>query len=617
MWTLVGETSKLNASAPKLSLSGASDEEKAGFLLTEIFLNHLCEWFRKGADAETAVYYVAEKAPLQLAMPEETEMTDIGLKCATALSDVERILKVIHLLSFAKIPEGTPPHVFDDIELLLKDQAGSEGREIWDLVARSLAVSTFWQQKLQTLQKASKICKMFFPDVTKCLQDVSRLTPNPTLEGAEALAEAATKAEYLQKEMGPEFVDNLCEKIIQKFHEQKQALPTTGSADDSEVMGLVENYLELAQLLGRVMPLEDSVTTARDDIANLKNKFVAQASAQKASTSIESFKIGGCSPNEVRDTLVRIAKSSGDTGAESAGIAQDALSIIETIVARKLDTLLSDAKGLVELAVVAKGFVDVSRSAWASSAVALLMGIENLLDAVKGMGSSETGLDALIGQAAFDKKMACFGRALKTVRGIEAPEETSGFHELHVEAMEWANKQSDFRTALMERHLEMLKESVERMTQSARSISDADAAKKFMEEVDSAMDFAYIVKTFSTTIASYDFYDVEKTIQGLLKAGQFETHTHTPQITWSVKMGAQNTNKETRAGHWDNINNEKPGPNRYSPTVIVFFAPRLLLLTFGIRPPSLAPPSLICRHPRLHEAWEGRRGGVCRAKSGQ
>ena len=161
----------------------------------------------------------------------------------------------------------------------------------------------------------------------------------------------------------------------------------------------------------------------------------------------------------------------------------------------------------------------------------------------------------------------------------------------------------------------MLNEDVERLTQSARSISDADAAKKFMQEADSTMDFAYIVETFSTTIASYDFYDVEKTIQGLLKAGQLETHT--PQITWSVKMGAQNTNKETRAGHWDNINNEKPGPNRYSPTVIVFFAPRLLLLTFGIRPPSLAPPSLICRHPRLHEAWEGRRGGVCRAKSGQ
>ena len=153
-------------------------------------------------------------------------------------------------------------------------------------------------------------------------------------------------------------------------------------------------------------------------------------------------------------------------------------------------------------------------------------GIANLLDAVMGMGSSETGLDALIGKAAFDKKMACFGRALKTVRGIEAPEETSGFHELHVEAMEWANKQSDFRTALMERHLEMLKESVERITQSARSISDADAAKKFMQEADSTMDFAYIVKTFSTTMASYDFCDVEKTIQGLLKAGQFETHTH-------------------------------------------------------------------------------------------
>ena len=615
MWKLVGENSKLDASAPKLSLSSASDEEKAGFFLTEIFHNHLCDWFRKGPDAETAVYYVAEKAPLHLAMPEESEMTDIGLKCATALSDVERILKVIHLLSFAKIPEGTPPHVFDDIELLLKDQAGSEGKEIWSVVARSLAVSTFWQRKLQTLQSASKICKMFFPDVTKCLNSVSRLTPNPTLEGAEALAEAATKAEYLQKEMGAELVDNLCEKIIQKFHEQARALPTTGSADDSEAMGLVENYLELAQLLCRVMPLEDSVTTARDDIAILKNKFVAQASAQKASLSIESFKIGNCSPNEVRDTLVRIAKSSGDTGAESAGIAQDALSIIETIVARKLDTLLSDAKCLVELAVVAKGFVDVSRSAWASSAVALLTGIENLLDAVTGMGSSETGFDALISKAAFDQKMACFGRALKTVRGIEAPEETSGFHELHVEAMEWANKQSDFRTALMERHLEMLNESVERLTQSARSISDADAAKKFMQEADSTMDFAYIVETFSTTIASYDFYDVEKTIQGLLKAGQFETHT--PQITWSVKMGAQNTNKETRAGHWDNINNEKPGPNRYSPTVIVFFAPRLLLLTFGIRPPSLAPPSLICRHPRLHEAWEGRRGGVCRAKSGQ
>ncbi|CAK0867338.1 unnamed protein product, partial [Prorocentrum cordatum] len=518
VWHRIGDNVTLDISAPTVRASTMADHEKAGCFLKDIFVNTLIQWFQDGSDAEEAIYYVARNAPKYLGLQEDAETCEIGPACAQALSDCERILAVIDLMSLSEIPETTGQHTFDDIDLFVRAQKTAGAQDIWSVVARATNPSLYWQQKVNTLKENAKICKHFFPDLARCAATVEAIQEAPSQDACDLLAEAATKLEYFEKEIGQAHIARLADLIMQKFTAHAGSMPTSGSTPEEVSLetALVEKYIELAQVPARVAPLEDRVQRARDLVAQAKAALTAKASQKKASTSIELFKSGSCSADDLRNAMPKLPKSAGGHGDDEGAITHDAKSIIETIIRKPLDSILADAKNLAALAKEAKQRVHATSAQWASSASTVPERVSDLLDAVTRMGNTEGILDAVISQSDFPKRMTIFGRALKEFTKIPVPSEDSdGPFELHQAATEWYTKHVEIRDKLTAKHLEMLTETAGNIKKSIKAFTEAGEVVQFKSEVDGATEFKAVKTAFTTTIASVEFADWESAIQGL------------------------------------------------------------------------------------------------------
>ncbi|CAK0849549.1 unnamed protein product [Prorocentrum cordatum] len=521
VWTTVGDSRCMDIHALTIRTSTMTDAERAGYFLTEVLLNNVAQWLRHGGSASEAVFFVAENAPPLLRLPEEVEDCEIGPACAKALSDCERIFAVLALMNDIRIPESTPAHVFDDIELFVVSQASGGGSDIWTVVARAADDSTLWQHKVASLRKTAKVCKHFYPDITKVSQALEVIGDQPTVEASEGLAEAATKLEWFEKEIGTEPVEKLSSAILAKFISHVNALPTGAGVEDIPMATtVIDKYVELGQCISRVMPLEDKVAAAREVILRAKSSLAVQASAKKASASIEMFKTGECSSEDVRSNLVRMTKASGGGGDDANKISDEAASIIDTIIRKPFDTVLADVKNLAALAKEAAGHVSPPRSDWAAGAAKLLERMSDLRNAASAMGNPEDGLEAIIHQAGFDKKLSTLSRAIKmfdTVTVVKADDDLA-LATLQGEAKLWRNKHDETRTSMMTKHLEILNSNIGLLGNTVVTLSKSAEAEQFLTELEHALDLKSVMKAFNATISAYQFDDMDKAITSLVKA---------------------------------------------------------------------------------------------------
>ncbi|CAK0848161.1 unnamed protein product [Prorocentrum cordatum] len=493
VWTTGGDSRCMDIHALTIRTSTMTDAERAGYFLTGVFLNNVAQWLRRGGSASEAVFFVAENAPPLLRLPEEVEDCEIGPACAKALSDCERIFAVLALMNDIRIPETTPAHVFDDIELFVVSQANGGGSDIWTAVARAADESTLWQHKVASLRKTAKVCKHFHPDTTKAPQALEVIGDQPTAEASEGLAEAATKLEWFEKEIGTEPVEKLSAAILAKFISHVNALPTGAGVEDIPMATtVIDKYVELGQCISRVLPLEDKVAAAREVILCAKSSLAVQASAKKASASIEMFKTGECSSEDVRSNLVRMTKASGGGGDDANKISDEAASMIDTIMRKPFDT---------------------------AGAAKLLGRMSDLRNAAPAMGNPEDGLEAIIHQAGFDKKLSTLSRPIKmfdTVAVVKADDDFA-LATLQGEAKLWRNKHDETRIPMMTKHLEILNSNIGLLGNTVVALSKSAEAGQFLTELGHALDLDSVMKAFNATISAYQFDDMDKAITSLVK----------------------------------------------------------------------------------------------------